>query len=358
MKEKNKKIFGIIMIVIAAVITGAFLGVWAINLEQSYNSCSAELSEGQNYHFASKNYTFFRPDSGYFYAYTTYCYFDVVRSGSSYTLAFDIDLKRPRVANSSEGNATSFNSNVWFFLNGYSTTNPYSITSALESDYSFYNNFEIRGYKISLSNMGVETYTYANSIWFASTYHKGSQSGLDVIDYVATGYETIDRLQDYAFLYAPSDMFGSNYSSLKYVFYVSCVDVNGSSITFYFACDVNSELNPMYNIQLDYTANANKSSIDYSQGFNDGSSVGYDTGYSDGRTVGFNVGKQTGISLGIEQANSYSFTSLLGAVIDVPVNAFTSVFNFNILGVNMKDFLAGLLTICVVIVVIRFVLVK
>ena len=45
--------------------------------------------------------------------------------------------------------------------------------------------------------------------------------------------------------------------------------------------------------------------------------------------------------------------SLIGSVIDVPVNAFTSLLNFEVLGVNLLAFITGLLTLAVVIFIVK-----
>lgn len=60
-----------------------------------------------------------------------------------------------------------------------------------------------------------------------------------------------------------------------------------------------------------------------------------------------------GYNYGVEQANVYTFEKLLTNVIDVPIRAFTSLFEFDILGVNLAGFFFGLLSVCAVIAVIK-----
>lgn len=89
-------------------------------------------------------------------------------------------------------------------------------------------------------------------------------------------------------------------------------------------------------------------SAGYSDGNSAGYSLGYDNGLSDGRSIGFNEG--------VASANDYSFFSLISAVIDAPITAFKSLFNFDFLGFNMLNFVTGLITFCFVIWIVRLIL--
>lgn len=93
----------------------------------------------------------------------------------------------------------------------------------------------------------------------------------------------------------------------------------------------------------------------YSDGFSAGYDSGYDKGYASGAFDGYNQATNrvntssasyvAGYNAGIASTTDYSFTGLLSAVIDVPLQAFTSLFNFEILGVNMKSFALSIFTI-------------
>lgn len=95
----------------------------------------------------------------------------------------------------------------------------------------------------------------------------------------------------------------------------------------------------------------------YQSGYNDGYNVGYndgtDSGYQDGYNVGEDVGYNNGYNAGVESSSDYSFLALIGAVVDAPVNAFTSLLNFEILGFNILSFVTGILTILVIVFVIK-----
>lgn len=112
----------------------------------------------------------------------------------------------------------------------------------------------------------------------------------------------------------------------------------------------------------------------YSNGMIDGHQPGYDHGYivgkEDGEKVGFNngiaFGKEQGLiegeaigyNKGAEAAGNYTFLSLISAVVDVPIQAFSSLFSFEILGVNIENFLLGLFTLAVVLCVVKLILAK
>lgn len=74
------------------------------------------------------------------------------------------------------------------------------------------------------------------------------------------------------------------------------------------------------------------------QQYNQGQQAGYDKGYS----------------AGISDGGNNSFLSLITAVVDAPITAFTSLLNFEILGFNMKNVILSILTAALVIACIRF----
>lgn len=129
---------------------------------------------------------------------------------------------------------------------------------------------------------------------------------------------------------------GSNNNQLKdYIFW--------QSRTYYFNSDLSDS--EQYNLGYNYGE---------TQGFNSG----YSQGYDEGESLGYVAGKNDGYWLGYEEGLSteYSFTSLITAVVDVPVNTFRSLFNFELLGVNLSGFFLGLLTCCIVITVVRMII--
>lgn len=87
----------------------------------------------------------------------------------------------------------------------------------------------------------------------------------------------------------------------------------------------------------------------------------YDKGFSAGvnsinKNDIFNQGYTKGFSEGSAEGSNYTFMSLLGAVIDAPISAFTGMFDFTLLGVNLRSFILAMLTLAIVIVLIRIAL--
>ena len=80
---------------------------------------------------------------------------------------------------------------------------------------------------------------------------------------------------------------------------------------------------------------------------------GYNKGYEMGKTQGYNNGYNAGYNQGVADENDYTFDGLLSAIFDVPVRTFTSLFNFDILGVNLTSFFLSMLTLAVVIAITR-----
>lgn len=72
--------------------------------------------------------------------------------------------------------------------------------------------------------------------------------------------------------------------------------------------------------------------------------------YNQGQQVGYESGYTAGIAAG----GNNSFLSLITAVVDAPITAFTSLLDFDILGFNVKNVVLSLLTAALVIACIRF----
>lgn len=72
--------------------------------------------------------------------------------------------------------------------------------------------------------------------------------------------------------------------------------------------------------------------------------------YGQGQQAGYESGYTAGIAAG----GKNSFLSLITAVVDAPITAFTSLLNFDILGFNVKNVVLSLLTAALVIACIRF----
>jgi hypothetical protein len=91
-------------------------------------------------------------------------------------------------------------------------------------------------------------------------------------------------------------------------------------------------------------------------GYSQGKTEGIEQGRQEGYDNGFRVGKAEGYNEGVNDSNTYTFSSLLTSVIDVPLNAFRSLFNFEFLGINLTSFFLSLFTVALILVVVRMII--
>lgn len=106
-----------------------------------------------------------------------------------------------------------------------------------------------------------------------------------------------------------------------------------------------------------YFTQVDSDSASYSAGYNDGYSVGNSagesSGYKKGYSVGDNAGYSRGYNAGVADSNDYTFLGLMSSVVDAPIKAFTGLFNFEVFGINLSDFVLGVSTLCIIIFVVR-----
>lgn len=160
--------------------------------------------------------------------------------------------------------------------------------------------------------------------------------------------------------------------SISWIFdynYVKFIDNNGNY--FIFGCSFTNSDNfsqddvvkLSYQPRLYFLDNNFTDNQYYEQGYSDGQSSGFDDGYLKGEEKGYSDGFKNGKDEGywegkqsVIEGEQYSFTSLITSAIDVPVKTFTSLFNFEILGVNLSGFLLGLFTLSVAIFIIKLII--
>lgn len=165
-----------------------------------------------------------------------------------------------------------------------------------------------------------------------------------------------------------------NYRALQYfddenIYFntVTLVDMNQS--TFRFASLIrlsSSSLLPVFSMpssvySLPFGYDSKK---EYNLGYQEGSiagrelgeKIGYDHGYSEGRAQGYKQGESYGYNQGLQDANQYTFLGLITSVVDAPLQVFSTMFDFEILGINMKSFFLSLLTACIILTIFKLVL--
>ena len=67
------------------------------------------------------------------------------------------------------------------------------------------------------------------------------------------------------------------------------------------------------------------------------------------KALSYSQGYQAGAA-----TNGNTFIGLISAVIDVPIKSFINLFDIEILGYNIKDFLIAILSLCFVAAIVRF----
>lgn len=159
-------------------------------------------------------------------------------------------------------------------------------------------------------------------------------------------------------------LFGTNYCQQT----VRYTDVNGEVLKFTFTLNSSYYSELFLDWRTYYLDNTLDNDEIYNQGFNDGRTQGFNDGYHDGveqgeqnkeqaveqaLQSGYQNGYNQGKTDGIASANDYTFLSLLGAVVDAPLNSITSFFDFNLLGFNMANFFWAIMTCIVILGVIK-----
>ena len=106
---------------------------------------------------------------------------------------------------------------------------------------------------------------------------------------------------------------------------------------------------------LGIVANPNQDA--YLQGLRTGSTMGFGNAFDSGKQEGLEEGYQNGFyrgkAEGLQIAELGDWTNLFSAVVDAPVNAFQSLFSFEILGLDMRAFVGSLLTLCLVLLIVK-----
>lgn len=132
----------------------------------------------------------------------------------------------------------------------------------------------------------------------------------------------------------PLKIYGFSFSDFVHVWKANADNVYEIVYTY------NLTASQFFDISVNFTGYANDYNSGYKEGYSVGSSSGYNRGYSDG----------------VKAAGDYTFLSLLGSVVDAPLQAVSGMLNFNLLGFNMLNFFYALLTCALIIAVIRLIL--
>lgn len=108
-------------------------------------------------------------------------------------------------------------------------------------------------------------------------------------------------------------------------------------------------LNSQMGYQLGSYSNFNDG---YNYGYEEGDKDGYKRGLEDGKKIGYGEGLQAGYE--VDETAFTIFNGIL-TIGMIPINFFLSIFNFNILGIDMSAFVSALLSVCIVVIIFRFI---
>ena len=209
----------------------------------------------------------------------------------------------------------NFNDTTNNFVAGFGIIGVYNGDSA--NPWTFYIKDNVTGFKVKIAestsqvmpnfsvNIKLKTYT-SNRRSFVDFYYCLADSPTGDWKYFRTSYTDLDK-----YFYTLAFQAGSGKYSIKY------------SLSFNFANAVSP----------DYTAIKQTS---------------YNDGYDDGKRDGLDEGFIKGVN-----SKTYSFWELISSVVDVPVSTLTSIFDVDILGVNMKSFVFSIATLFIVLSVVR-----
>ena len=277
-----------------------------------------------------------------------------------------------------QSNVPTFFSNVYSILSNYNGLfggNGYDLVLVLSNDteitfdYDYYN----LTYTITDTN---STYIYYNG-GFGVEYY-AFPNGVYVSDVYATSDDgtsgQVSLVESSALLSSISDQFAQHfpvYISQAYVDNLGGGSGEGSDYNSGFNAGFSagltvgyqqgaSSVNPediienyknseAYRQQMEVWKNQGRLDFIASQSYRDALANAEESGRVAGRTQGFQEG--------LERAELGDFGALFSAVFDVPVKTITGLLNFEILGYNVKDFVLGLFSVLLVVVLIRFLIV-
>lgn len=233
-----------------------------------------------------------------------------------------------------------------------------AIQSVSGFDSSFRGQYDYTTTTSSSSITGSEYSFYANTVSILSypdyqfMYYRGANFDFSNIASLTYGHY---EWQDVDSRFGLSTSYFNNNRNMATLWFYQFRYIDNSNNEFLFILPAGRETN------FDRTSYFSNTSADsynsgYNAGYNQGLQENQSSIYNDGYTAGDTAGYNRGYNEGVNDANTYTFTSLIGSVIDVPVRAFTSLFNFELLGVNLSAFFSSLLAVAVIITIVKIVI--
>ncbi len=131
-------------------------------------------------------------------------------------------------------------------------------------------------------------------------------------------------------------------------YYMTAGGINNTFKRNYTSANTVHTLNAIYNDGELFKAQYNSST-------NENYNNGYHQGLKDGEKNGYANGYSAGLADGIKDNTIFNIFNGILNIAMVPVNFFLSIFNFEILGINMAGFVSALLTISIIIFLLRMI---
>lgn len=344
MEKTKKSIFSKIFVCLSLclVLLGALAPCFSMTkneslFAESYNSSTSEFI-GSDY-WVPYDYMLYDIDSSTGNA-IPITNFDFSRDGASVdTIDGTMDIF--------DSNWLTFNLNLTFSSdgNGLLYMNfPFSFVEGTGSYFIHYVNEIKQSEKILLSDVRNKTVLFTVdrdifSFFAIKTWIEYSDL-FNFTDVISLNIYTTSNSHGKAICFKYNDKSGYNF---KFVVYVS-ENFDLDSRIYYFNESLNLTDNEYYN--QGYSAGQTDG---YNKGYSAGENDGYTSGYDAGNTIGF----VNGYNKGVNDSNQYTFVNLIGATIDAPMQYFKSLFNFELLGVNLSSFLMGLFTLCIIVTILK-----
>ncbi len=251
------------------------------------------------------------------------------------------------------GNTISSNLNNVDFITAYPYFTKFDLQEYIDTlqEQEYYN-----AYFETLFTLNDETLTFKSNVdLFNSFYLYVSSEDIDflnlyiewVLPLINTSFTQTYNNDNFNFPY--KDLYNWYYSSAYLNTSVYFVRGSGNLLIKQKGRETSvNTLKVMYKdaeIFRDYYKDSNGYDFDtgYNQGYEEGSKIGYDNGYTAGMTAG------------LEDNTAFTIFNGILNIAMIPVNFFLSIFNFEILGVNMAGFVSALLTISIILYLLRLI---
>ena len=93
--------------------------------------------------------------------------------------------------------------------------------------------------------------------------------------------------------------------------------------------------------------------IGYTAGYTAGMTTDTSEAYSNGETKGYAEGFTAGKAEGLNISKNGDWKNLISAVVEAPINTFQSLFNFEILGMDMRVAFGSIIALCIVLIIVK-----